>query len=84
MHADPVDRERVIEMYTFTIDYIRDQEDGLRPSTIEMDGTGSKPVTVGATVSAISQLLRKLTELCKPLPDLPGKLVAFPRSTLAF
>lgn len=73
MHADPSDREKVVETYTFTIKYTPPDNNGQALAGLELDSPGSSIVSVGATNTELQLLLRQVMELCKSLPDLPGK-----------
>lgn len=73
VHADPIDRSQVIESYTFTVRYIRDTENQQVPTGIELGKTGSETVTVGATSSAVQDLIRQINGLCEHLPQLPSR-----------
>ncbi|KAK3724805.1 hypothetical protein LTR37_000853 [Vermiconidia calcicola] len=74
VHADPQYRERVIETYTFNINYLSQRSDDGEPlAGIEMNGPGTAPVTVAATNGALQLLLRQVMKFCNPLPELPEK-----------
>ncbi|KAK0355576.1 hypothetical protein LTR91_009914 [Friedmanniomyces endolithicus] len=70
VHADPLDRSKVIEMYTFTIKY-KDADSRLVPSGVEFDASGVPLVSVEATNLAFQTLLLQLYDLCDRLPVLP-------------
>lgn len=72
VHAEPKDRQKVIETYTFTIKYTKDDDDVKRLAGLEMDTPGAM-VSVQATNSALQDLLRQIMNACKDLPDLPRK-----------
>ncbi|KAK5119758.1 hypothetical protein LTR85_007334 [Meristemomyces frigidus] len=73
VHADPTDRRKVIETYTFTIKYSEDAGKGKVLAGLEMDGPGSPQVSVQATNSTFQTLLRQIMDVCAGLPDLPEK-----------
>ena len=74
MHADPQHRERVIETYTFNIEYIPHAEQGDQVLVgLEMDTPGSSLVSVEATNGAMQLLLRQIMNVCEALPKLPGE-----------
>ncbi|KAK4545923.1 hypothetical protein LTR36_002487 [Oleoguttula mirabilis] len=73
VHADPTDRQRVIETYTFTIKYSEDAGKGKVLAGLEMDGPGSPQISVQATNSTLQTLLRQIVDICAGLPDLPEK-----------
>lgn len=72
VHADPSDRQKVIETYTFTIKYSESADKGKVLAGLEMDGPGSPQVSVQATNSAFQSLLRQIMDVCASLPELPG------------
>ncbi|KAK4978192.1 hypothetical protein LTR42_002570 [Elasticomyces elasticus] len=71
VHADKKDRTKVIEMYTFTIKYGKDGENGMTPNGLELDSPGNELVTVEATNQALQTLLHQLCAMCERLPALP-------------
>lgn len=71
VHADPTDRSQVIESYTFTVKYVHDADFRQVAAGIELGKPGSEAVTVGATSSALQELLRHINNLCEGLPQLP-------------
>ncbi|KAK4891724.1 hypothetical protein LTR27_009732 [Elasticomyces elasticus] len=71
VHADEEDRTKVIEMYTFTIKYGKDGENGMTPNGLELDSPGNELVTVEATNQALQTLLHQLCAMCERLPALP-------------
>ncbi|KAK4902435.1 hypothetical protein LTR49_027045 [Elasticomyces elasticus] len=73
VHADEKDRTKVIEMYTFTIKYGKNGENGMTPNGLELDSPGNELVTVEATNQALQTLLHQLCAMCERLPALPGK-----------
>ncbi|KAK1822511.1 hypothetical protein LTR12_003074 [Friedmanniomyces endolithicus] len=70
VHTDPLNRSKVIEMYTFTIRY-KDAGNGRVPSGLVFDAPGDPLVSVEATNLAFQSLLRQLNGLCDRLPVLP-------------
>ncbi|KAK0278486.1 hypothetical protein LTR35_009225 [Friedmanniomyces endolithicus] len=70
VHADPLDRSKVIEMYTFTIKY-KDADSRRVPSGLEFDAPGDPLVSVEATNQAFQTLLLQLYDVCDRLPVLP-------------
>ena len=72
VHADPNDREKVLETYTFTIKYTEDAQSGKALAGLEMDSPGAM-VSVQATNSALQTLLRQVMDTCEALPELPEK-----------
>ncbi|TKA78562.1 hypothetical protein B0A55_02804 [Friedmanniomyces simplex] len=72
VHTDPLDRSKVIEMYTFTIKYDKDAENRRTPSGLEFDAPGDQLVSVEATNLAFQTLLNQLYAVCDRLPALPA------------
>lgn len=75
VHADPQDRTRVIESYTFTVKYMRNADNQQIPAGIEVGRIDAEPVTVGATSRELQQLVKQINLLCDNLPQLPSKSV---------
>ena len=73
VHAEPEDRDKVLETYTFTIKYQQDVGQKRTPSGLEMDKPGSDLVSVQVTNMALQGLLQQIMKLCGELPDLPEK-----------
>ena len=73
VHADPSDRQRVIETYTFNVKYQEVDGSGPTLAGLEMDSPGNTLISVGATNSALQLLLRQIMKLCETLPELPGE-----------
>ncbi|KAK5677100.1 hypothetical protein LTS10_010289 [Elasticomyces elasticus] len=71
VHADEEDRTKVIEMYTFTIKYGKNGENGMTPNGLELDSPGNELVTVEATNQSLQTLLHQLCAMCERLPALP-------------
>ena len=72
VHTDPLNRSKVIEMYTFTIKY-KDAGNHRVPSGLEFGAPGDPLVSVEATNLAFRTLLHQLSDVCDRLPVLPRK-----------
>lgn len=72
VHADPEDRSRIIETYTFTVKYIRDADNHHVAAGIEVGRAGSHTISVGGTSRALQELVLRIDKLCGHLPHLPG------------
>ncbi|KAK0338258.1 hypothetical protein LTR59_002932 [Friedmanniomyces endolithicus] len=70
VHTDPLNRSKVIEMYTFTIKY-KDAGNHRVPSGLEFGAPGDPLVSVEATNLAFRTLLHQLSDVCDRLPVLP-------------
>lgn len=81
VHADPRDRQKVIETYTFTIKYSNLEDHTRTPAGIELNAPGNPLVGVHATNAALQSFFREMMDLCGTLPDLPGIHHLFPAST---
>ncbi|RMX83506.1 hypothetical protein D0869_05259 [Hortaea werneckii] len=72
VHADEDDRRRVIETYTFTIQYSKNATDEKSVARIELDSPGAK-IDVRTTNMSLQVLLRQIDAMCGQLPNLPEK-----------
>lgn len=72
VHAQPDDRDKVVETYTFTIKYDSDGGRGKKLVGVQMDSQDGAERTVEATHSGLQLLLRETITCCDNLPDLPG------------
>lgn len=77
VHADPDDRSKVIETYTFTVKYQANAENNPTPAAIEIGTSDDESVTVGATSHALQHLLQEILKLCESLPILPRRCPLF-------
>jgi len=73
VHADPDDRAKVIEAYTFTVQYTRSDEASRVPAGVTMGSPAGEVTSVGATNVALQTSLREIKKLCESLPYLPRK-----------
>lgn len=72
VHADPKDRQKVLETYTFTVKYSSHEDHSKTPTGIELNAPGNPLVSVQATNAALQSFFRETMDLCGTLPDLPG------------
>lgn len=72
VHADENDRRKVIETYTFTIQYSKNATDEKSVARIELDSPGAK-INVRTTNMSLQVLLRQIDAMCGQLPNLPEK-----------
>ncbi|RMY35070.1 hypothetical protein D0866_04849 [Hortaea werneckii] len=72
VHADEDDRRKVIETYTFTIQYSKNATDEKSVARIELDSPGTK-INVRTTNMSLQVLLRQIDAMCGQLPNLPEK-----------
>ncbi|KAI7538692.1 hypothetical protein KC331_g10198 [Hortaea werneckii] len=72
LHADEDDRRKVIETYTFTIQYSKNATDEKSVARIELDSPGTK-INVRTTNMSLQVLLRQIDAMCSQLPNLPEK-----------
>lgn len=72
VHADEDDRHKVIETYTFTIQYSKNAADEESVARIELDSPGTK-INVRTTNLSLQVLLRQIDSMCGELPNLPEK-----------
>ncbi|KAI7182079.1 hypothetical protein KC316_g10017 [Hortaea werneckii] len=72
VHADEDDRRKVIETYTFTIQYSKNATDEKSVARIELDSPGTK-INVRTTNVSLQVLLRQIDAMCSQLPNLPEK-----------
>lgn len=78
VHASSKDRSKIIESYTFTIQYVRDAENRRVPAGIEVGRLDPDidAVTVGETSRAVQQLVRQINDFCELMPRLPSEYIA--------
>ncbi|GAB1738851.1 hypothetical protein NU219Hw_g3635t1 [Hortaea werneckii] len=72
VHPDEDDRHKVIETYTFTIQYSKNAADEESVAGIELDSPGTK-INVRTTNMSLQVLLRQIDSMCGELPNLPEK-----------
>lgn len=72
VHAEPNNRSKVIETYTFTIKYGPRGGSEQMFAGIELDSHASSILNVEISNLALQEFFRKVSQLCEPLPILPG------------
>ena len=75
IHPDPQDRSKVVECYTFTVEYLTRADGSEIPTGLRMDSPKDSLALVAATSSALQKLLVDVVNLCQKLPKLPGQSV---------
>ncbi|KXT07784.1 hypothetical protein AC579_4304 [Pseudocercospora musae] len=71
LHTDEHDRGKVVETYSFRIQYHGDGKGGKFLAGVDLDSPGRKSLTVDTTAVALQTLLRYVMEICNGLPELP-------------
>jgi hypothetical protein len=78
IHPNKESRDTVLETYTFTVHYTVSEDGRRTPSGLGATSSGSTMATAKATNTALQQLLRSVSSLCRDLPVLPGEYIASP------
>lgn len=73
MTSGAPDRDKVLEIYTFTFTYQIDPNVSQSSDRLAIDRPKKSQVHVEASIEALRTLLLQLNDLCDGLPDLPGK-----------
>ncbi|KAI7482037.1 hypothetical protein KC351_g6009 [Hortaea werneckii] len=72
VHADEKSRQKVVETYTFTIQYSKNACDGQPVASVEFESPGSE-INERTTNLSLQFLLRQIDAACSRLPNLPEK-----------
>ncbi|KAI7566359.1 hypothetical protein KC343_g4042 [Hortaea werneckii] len=72
VHADEESRQKVVETYTFTIQYSKNAGDGQPVASVEFESPGSE-INERTTNLSLQFLLRQIDATCSRLPNLPEK-----------
>lgn len=76
VHADDSDREKALETYTFSVQYQKDDNNGVgTPLSLQLDSPGNV-TTLEATMVSLMLSMQQMGRVISRLPDLPGMLVA--------
>jgi len=73
VHPDARDRKKIVEQYTFKINYLSHTKDAPISMGLDFDGPSASQITVEAVNSALQEFIRNLIKLCNTLPELPSK-----------
>ncbi|KAI7277651.1 hypothetical protein KC345_g6496 [Hortaea werneckii] len=72
VHADEESRQKVVETYTFTIQYSKIAGDGQPVASVEFESPGNE-INEQTTNLSLQVLLRQIDAACSRLPNLPEK-----------
>lgn len=77
IHTNAEERDKVIETYTFTVNY-HDLSDGSQSATgLKLDSSSKSVTTVSTASEDLQSLLRSVIDLCEDLPSLPGLFLQY-------
>lgn len=72
VHADPSDREKIIESYTFTFEYDTRTGDQSSLTGLALQHADGSRLQAGASNTALRDLFSGIIHMCEQLPLLPG------------